>query len=378
MLTRKTTMLRGASRCAQIALAMAIALAPMPGLALVQPGACVTEIISLNDSSDSGTLPGLAVPGYTTSPYDVVVMGVWQADGSANDALARWVSPTAHLSAADATALTGLPSPTDAEVRSAIRALDASAGVTRLVGAFYAVGSPVGSGFDAQTTALTLANFVTSHDLDGVLVAFEEDSSFNGIGEEWLRTLTNQLRSVLDPNATILHAPQAPYFAGTTFYPGGAYQTVHSIVGSEIDGYVVRYFNQGPSTYDTEQSLVFVSNGWALNTALEQIIASGVPASQLFVSKPATLLDASGSGYVDPSTLAAILDANPSSWGGVSAFQFASDEAAGFPFGSALCAAPAPPVPMTDPGWMMALVMALTVVAVASLATARSARSSCS
>jgi hypothetical protein len=361
-----------------VLIALMTTMASSPGLARAQSAACVTEILSLNDPSDAGTLPGLAVPGYTASPYDVVVMGVWQADGSANDALTRWASPTAHLSAAEATALTGLASPTDAQVRSAIRALDAGAGVKRLVGAFYGPGTPVGSGFDATTTAISLASFVTSNELDGVLVAFEEDSTFTGTGEAWLVDFTSQLRNVLGPNATILHAPQAPYFAGASLYSGGAYQTVHANVGSAIDAYLVRYFNQGPSSYDTEQSLVFVSNGFASNTALEQIIASGVPSTQLFVSKPATSGDASNTGYVDPGTLATILSANPSSWGGVSGFQFASDEAAGFPFGSALCAAPAPAVPMTAPGWTMALLMALTAVAFASLAGTRSSGSSCS
>ena len=94
------------------------------------------------------------------------------------------------------------------------------------------------------------------------------------------------------PDAIIGHAPQAPYFQGAPFQPGGGYVTVHANVGSAIDWYAVQFYNQGSSTYDTEQTLVFESNGFAQGTALEQIIAKGVSAAQLWVGKPATPGDA--------------------------------------------------------------------------------------
>jgi hypothetical protein len=43
-----------------------------------------------------------------------------------------------------------------------------------------------------------------------------------GKGEAWLIELTTVLRSLL-PNHIITHAPQAPYFVGTTHYPKNAY-----------------------------------------------------------------------------------------------------------------------------------------------------------
>ncbi len=342
-------------------------LAPARGLAAGPPGTgCVTEILSLG-SYDPARLPAeLAVPGYNSSPYNVVVMGTWFADGTALDALTYWTQPTSFMLLSDQQALTGLPAPTDAQIRASIRALDSSAGITRLAGAFYATDSPIADGRDPATTAAALANYVSTHDLDGVLVAFEESAALSppsGAGEAWLATFTTQLRTLLGPSAIIAHAPQAPYFAGLPYYPAGGYLTVHSNVGSLIDWYLVRYYNQGSTSYDTEQTLVQVSNGWATNTALEQVIAAGVPASQLYVSKPATVTDASG-GYVSPAALETILTDNPTSWGGVGGFQFASDEAASFAFGNTLCAAAAPPpVPSVTLPTAIALSALIAIVA---------------
>ena len=60
---------------------------------------------------------------------------------------------------------------------------------------------------------------------------------------------------------------------------------------------------EGASEYTTCSGLLTASSSTWPNTALFQIIASGVPASKLVIGKPATSADAT-TGYVDASTLA--------------------------------------------------------------------------
>ena len=49
----------------------------------------------------------------------------------------------------------------------------------------------------------------------------------------------------------ITHAPQGPYFMGTSKYPNDAYNKIHRDVGSEIDFYNVQFYNQGSTSYNT-------------------------------------------------------------------------------------------------------------------------------
>ena len=53
------------------------------------------------------------------------------------------------------------------------------------------------------------------------------------------------------PNHIITHAPQAPYFMGTTKYAHDAYNKVHREVGSMIQFYNVQFYNQGSTSYNT-------------------------------------------------------------------------------------------------------------------------------
>ena len=62
-------------------------------------------------------------------------------------------------------------------------------------------------------------------------------------------------------------------------------------------------FSEGATEYTTCAGLLTTSSSTWPQTALFQIIASGVPASKLVIGKPATTADANN-GYIDPSTLA--------------------------------------------------------------------------
>lgn len=99
---------------------------------------------------------------------------------------------------------------------------------------------------------------------------WEDTAAFNsavGGGETWLIQFTNQLRSKL-PNSIITHAPQAPYFGGTTLYPNNGYLAVEKAVGASIQFYNVQFYNQGSTSYNTSHSLFNVSGGWATGTSV--------------------------------------------------------------------------------------------------------------
>ena len=113
-----------------------------------------------------------------------------------------------------------------------------------MVSAFGATEQPTTAGFDAIDCATKLANYVSTNNLDGVDIDWEDTVAFqSGTGEAWLITLTKTLRQLL-PNAIITHAPQGPYFAGTSIYPKGGYIAVDQAVGSMIQFYNVQFYNQ--------------------------------------------------------------------------------------------------------------------------------------
>lgn len=137
-----------------------------------------------------------------------------------------------------------------------------------MVSAFGSTQTPTTSNFDPTDSALKLADFVKYNHLDGVDIDWQDTAAFqNGTGEQWLITFTTVLRANL-PNAIITHAPQAPYFAGTSHYPKNGYLAVNAAVGSMIQFYNVQFYNQGSSFYNTSSSLFNVSAGWAPGTSV--------------------------------------------------------------------------------------------------------------
>ncbi|KAI0731316.1 glycoside hydrolase family 18 protein [Earliella scabrosa] len=208
--------------------------------------------------------------------------------------------------------------------RATIKSQYNAAGIKLMVSAFGATDVPTTSRLDPVTVANNLAGWVKQWDLDGVDVDYEDFGAMDsGTAEAWLISFTRQLRAQLPANDYIItHAPVAPWFTPSR-YPGGGYLRVHREVGSLIDWYNVQFYNQGVSEYTTCANLVQTSSGTWPQTALMQIIASGVPASKLVIGKPATTGDANN-GYIAPQTLAScVAQAKNQGWnGGVMVWQY--------------------------------------------------------
>merc|ERR1719361_145929 len=118
---------------------------------------------------------------------------------------------------------------------------------------------------------------------------------------------------VLNSDMEISHAPQSPYFMGSTLgqYPDGGYNTVHRNCGGNIDFYNVQFYNQGGSTYNTYDSLFVSSIGWSQNSAVFQIMDGAspenveIPASKLVVGKHT---NGDGSSFIDGETLKTVFN----------------------------------------------------------------------
>jgi len=209
--------------------------------------------------------------------------------------------------------------------RSSLKSQYAAAGIKLMVSAFGSTDVPTSTGADPVATANTMAAWVQQFQLDGIDVDYEDFNAFDagdGKAEQWLITFTQQLRSQLPAGQYIItHAPVAPWFAPNGRWGGGGYLRVDQAVGSLIDWYNVQFYNQ--NDYTTCTSLLTTSSSQWPQTALFQIIASGVPASKLVVGKPANSGDASN-GYIAPATLAGcIAQAKNQGWnGGVMSWEF--------------------------------------------------------
>ena len=130
--------------------------------------------------------------------------------------------------------------------------------------------------------------------MDGVDIDWEDSGALENKkyrGEEWLIKLTNRLRDRL-PHHIITHAPQAPYFMGTSKYPNNGYLKVHQEVGSKIDFYNVQFYNQGTTSYLHFSGLFKKSGGWAHGTSVNEIASKGIPLEKIVVGKPASSSDA--------------------------------------------------------------------------------------
>jgi chitinase len=239
----------------------------------------------------------IGVPGYApASGYNVINLAFWTSGGTPVDAALVWANAYEYVSA---------DNPWGNSTQAVQKAwLDAyhAAGIKVFVSAFGDSDYPTGK--DPSSVGKALANFVITNQLDGVDIDYEDNNAMNqGIGEQWLITLTTTLRSALGTSRLISHAPQAPYFMGSPQYPSGGYLTVDQKAGSSIDWYNIQYYNQGTSDYTTYQSLFKQSTGWATNTSVYQIGAK-VNLQKLVVGKPVTTGDATNTGYVAVNSLA--------------------------------------------------------------------------
>ena len=126
----------------------------------------------------------------------------------------------------------------DPTTRQGIKQKYNAAGVSVVVSAFGETELPTTKGLDPTTLANQMSQFVLNTDLDGIDVDWEEIqlvTQQSGVGEQWLATFTQALRTQLPQGQFILtHAPVGPWFQ-PGFCPGGCYLTVDKTVGSLID-----------------------------------------------------------------------------------------------------------------------------------------------
>ncbi|KAN0078084.1 carbohydrate-binding module family 5 protein [Tylopilus felleus] len=196
--------------------------------------------------------------------------------------------------------------------------------ISLIVSAFGPTQTPTSSGVDPTSAASTMADWVVQYGLNGIDVAYEDSAAFEGgTAENWLTTLTQQLRAKLPKGQYILtHAPVAPLFSNS-MWGGGGYLAIEKSVGSLIDWYNVQFYDQGTSEYTTCDGLLTASSSAWPQSALFQIVTNGVDRDKLVIGKPATAVDASN-GYMDSSTLATCVSkASEKYWeGGVMAWEF--------------------------------------------------------
>ena len=155
---------------------------------------------------------------------------------------------------------------------------------------------------DPIKVADALADYTLENMLDGVDIDYQDNAAMiSGTGIDWLISFTRQLKKRL-PNKVIMHAPQAPYFS-RSYSPKGGYLAVHEQVGDLIDLYLVQFYNQGITTYDTYEYLFQKSNGWSTGTAVKELISKGIPSNKIVVGKPTLPRDATNTGWVDADDL---------------------------------------------------------------------------
>lgn len=274
---------------------------------------------------------GLGVPGYAEkTDYNVINIAFW-LPGSKSDPQDQGPTDIAEVFANPVKYFgdSSVFGSTKEEILTNIFAKYNDAGIKVLVSAFGATApSSPSEWLDATDTCTALATFAKEHKFHGVDLDYECNSCLErGTGEAWLVDCAKAVRLVM-PAADgylLTHAPQGPYFyANKVQYPNGAYIKVNEEVGDITDWYNVQFYNQGETSYDTCDGLFNRSNGWALGTSVNEIIANGVESDKIVIGKPVTEADAYNTGWMKAGDLAnCIKDANFTT--GVMTWQYSSD-----------------------------------------------------
>jgi len=123
-----------------------------------------------------------------------------------------------------------------------------------LVSAFGNYEFPNNGGADPTTCGKSLADFVKTNNLDGAVADWEDNGALkNGKGEKWLIDFTKAYRANA-PEHILAHIPQASYFS-PNYATAGGYIEVNNQVGDLIDFYIVEYYNQNNTKYDSYTEL---------------------------------------------------------------------------------------------------------------------------
>ncbi len=270
-----------------------------------------------------GVAANLGVPGYATPhDYNHIIFAFWSCSSNPEDVALVWQNISMYV---------GDQNPwgtTDQQVQLGMKKVYNDAGIKIMVSAFGSTEFPTTYYEDPTTCGQKLGHFVLDNNLDGADIDWEDNDAMNaGTGEQWLITFTKALRSVI-PNHIVTHCPQAPYFKNE-YYVNGGYKTVNDQVGNLINFYIIQFYNQGDSQYNTYNELFVHATGKTFNgTAVAEIAARGVPLQKLVVCKPVVVNDATNTGYMAGADLgAAVLQAyNDYGWyAGIGHWQYSSD-----------------------------------------------------
>jgi hypothetical protein len=272
-------------------------------------------------STPQAIATSLGVPGFApTNIYNYVSFTYWLSTGCTSVGL-LWNNPTYFLGT------TSQFGSTNDMIQKSLKQKFNNAGTKILISAFGPVQLPTSGGLDPIATAISLASFVQSNNLDGVDINYQDDPALLiGTAEAWLVSFTTKLRQLL-PTYIIVHTVKASYFKKEN-YKNGGYTTVNSQVGNSINFYNVIYYNQYTSAYATYNDLFVNSSGAYTGTSVEEIVARGVPSNKIVVGKPCTTGDASNTGYVDSNSLGQWLTQayNNYKWyAGIAFWQYSSD-----------------------------------------------------
>jgi len=265
----------------------------------------------------------LAVPGYAPPHnYNYIILAFWSCQKGAMDAVFPWIDPLTYFGAVNDFGNT------TQEIQLALKKIYNDNNIRVLISAFGSTEFPTTAGIDPYTCGYSLGRFVRNNNLDGVNIDWEDNAAMNaGLGEGWLVAFTRAVRSVI-PNHVVSHCPQAPYFKHE-FYQNGAYKTINDEVGDLIDFYIVQFYNQGSSQYDTYNELFVSASGTPFNgTAVLEIANRGVPLRKIVVGKPVLTTDLYNTGFVAQSDLGswALQAYQQYNWyGGIAHWQYASD-----------------------------------------------------
>ncbi|KAF8120585.1 glycoside hydrolase family 18 protein [Boletus edulis] len=176
------------------------------------------------------------------------------------------------------------------------------AGIQIIVSAFGDTEKPTTWNTDPIVVANNLASWVLQYWVNGVDIDYEDLDAFNnghGAGEQWLITLTQQLRKSLPQGEFILsHAPVAPWFS-PNIWGGGGYLHVHQTVGNLIDWYNIQFYNRKGNVRVHDLAKVSSSslrpNGLKPHFIKSQLMA--VDHNKLVIGKPGRSEDVTN-GYV--------------------------------------------------------------------------------
>lgn len=273
----------------------------------------------------------IGLPGYASkTAYNILNLAFWLKNGGAVDVGAIWADPLKYFSVDNPWGKS------IQQIQQSLIKIYHSQGIKVLISAFGATEFPTTQGFNAVDTCRSLAEFVKNNNLDGVDLDYEDNGAMEqGKAEQWLIDCTKTIREILPKGSYLLtHAPQAPYFMGTSKYPNGGYLKIHKEVGDLIDFYNIQFYNQDSSTYDSFSSLFTQSNGWSTKTSVKELIANGIPSEKIVIGKPVCQADAYNTGLVSADNFKSYINQAKGAgikWNaGVMTWQYSSDRNGAF------------------------------------------------